>query len=250
MGLFRFFSKFREAPRKWPLPDQPSSSTLDSNRSNSYAVSLGLHPSRAVFRQFLSKLIKEATGENAPSNLKDDLETIMKWLGVQSTDQIGYKQYDEFIYGMVGFVLKENTFATQIWCTIDPESRKAAEYRGRPLNEKITGVMNRLLESEMVKAHPFAEEIFQTERSVKNALSIDPSTIKWCPTCKYHRKSEEYEDVRNGLWRSKFIPPKDNLPCNIAFKTLSVWQVYFSLEQDSRTLFPKDCSYYDKIIFT
>lgn len=76
--------------------------------------------------------------------------------------------------------------------------------------------------------------------------TTEAQNIQWCRTCKHYRKSKEYEDTFKGLWRSESMPRSDKLPCNISLETANVWQLYFSLEPDSRALFPKDCSFYEK----
>jgi hypothetical protein len=77
--------------------------------------------------------------------------------------------------------------------------------------------------------------------------SKDAQTTKWCRNCKHHRKSKEYEDIMKGLWRSKTMPRSDKLPCNIALETSDVWERYYSSELSSRTLFPKDCTFFEKL---
>jgi len=75
--------------------------------------------------------------------------------------------------------------------------------------------------------------------------SSDVQRIKWCRTCKHHRKSREYEDTLSGLWHSDSMPRSDKLPCKIALETAGVWTRYFSSEPSSRTLFPNDCPSYE-----
>jgi len=73
-----------------------------------------------------------------------------------------------------------------------------------------------------------------------------PRDIKWCKTCKYYRKSREYEAIPKGLWRSEAMPRSDRLPCGIALETAGVWGQFYELEPRSRTLFPKDCEFFEK----
>jgi len=74
----------------------------------------------------------------------------------------------------------------------------------------------------------------------------DSQEIKWCKNCRYHRKSKEYEDIMRGIWRSTAIPQSDKLPCIIALKTSEVWKSYFDSEPESRSLFPKECPFFEK----
>lgn len=70
--------------------------------------------------------------------------------------------------------------------------------------------------------------------------------IHWCRTCKHHRKVEEYEDTMKGLWREESMPRSDKLPCKIVLETSPVWEDYYDTEPKSRTLFPKDCLFYER----
>lgn len=72
------------------------------------------------------------------------------------------------------------------------------------------------------------------------------SQIKWCRTCKHHRKVSDYEDTMKGLWREASMPRSDKLPCKIALETSQVWEAYYKTEPKSRSLFPKDCPQYEQ----
>lgn len=75
---------------------------------------------------------------------------------------------------------------------------------------------------------------------------IDVGQIEWCGNCKHHRRSKEFEDHVKGLWRADSIPPRDKLPCNIILETTGVWERHFELQPNSRTLFPKNCPFFEK----
>lgn len=70
--------------------------------------------------------------------------------------------------------------------------------------------------------------------------------IKWCRTCKHHRKVGDYEDTMKGLWHETSIPRSDKLPCRIVLETSQVWEAYYETEPKSRSLFPKDCPQYEQ----
>ena len=76
--------------------------------------------------------------------------------------------------------------------------------------------------------------------------TIDVQNISWCRTCKHYRKSKEYENTFSGLWRSDTMPERYKLPCNIPLEAETVWQGHFSSKPDLRTLFPKDCPFFEK----
>jgi hypothetical protein len=73
----------------------------------------------------------------------------------------------------------------------------------------------------------------------------DNKTIIWCKNCKHYKKSDRYEDIISGSWRSASMPPSRDLPCDIAADASDVWERYFRLELDSRTLYPKDCRLFE-----
>lgn len=70
--------------------------------------------------------------------------------------------------------------------------------------------------------------------------------IRWCQTCKHHRKVPEYEDTMKGLWQEKSMPRSDKLPCKIALETSNVWKAYYETDPKSRSLFPKDCQLFER----
>lgn len=70
--------------------------------------------------------------------------------------------------------------------------------------------------------------------------------IHWCRTCKHHRKVSEYEDTMKGLWHEESRPRSDKLPCKIVLETSQVWDAYYETEPKSRTLFPKDCPFFER----
>jgi len=70
--------------------------------------------------------------------------------------------------------------------------------------------------------------------------------IRWCRTCKHHRKIPEYEDTMKGLWQEESIPRSDKLPCKIVLETSQIWEAYYETEPRSRALFPRDCLFFEK----
>jgi len=89
---------------------------------------------------------------------------------------------------------------------------------------------------------PISLPIWLWHRLVGKAKNPDRSQIKWCKNCKHHRKSDRYEDVIRGLWRSELMPDSRDLPCNIAAEASEVWERYFHSKPNSRALYPKDCT--------
>jgi len=74
---------------------------------------------------------------------------------------------------------------------------------------------------------------------------VDVQQIRWCKNCRHHRKSAQYEDIIHGLWRSNSKPQGGDLPCNITLETSEVWERYFLSKPEIRTLYPKDCAFFE-----
>jgi hypothetical protein len=70
--------------------------------------------------------------------------------------------------------------------------------------------------------------------------------LRWCQYCDHYRPSARYEDIIGGSWRAEAMPDITELPCDIADKTLEVWQRYFLTDLNSRALYPKDCPYFKR----
>jgi len=79
---------------------------------------------------------------------------------------------------------------------------------------------------------------------LKNIISADET--RWCRTCKHHREIAEYEDPLKGLWLAEEMPSTDRLPCSIVHDTSHVWAVHYKTAPGSRTLFPENCSKYER----
>lgn len=75
---------------------------------------------------------------------------------------------------------------------------------------------------------------------------VDVQQIMWCKNCAHFRKLEQYEDIIDGLWRSKSRPQNGDLPCSILPETSEVWERYFLSTPESRPLYPKDCPFFKR----
>lgn len=76
---------------------------------------------------------------------------------------------------------------------------------------------------------------------------VQVKEIKWCRTCKHHRKVSDYEEIMKGLWRETSMPRSDKLPCKIVLETTQVWKTYYETEPKLRSLFPKECPQYERV---
>ena len=78
------------------------------------------------------------------------------------------------------------------------------------------------------------------------ASSSPAKDIRWCRTCRHHRKVPEYENTMTGLWRKESMPRSDKLPCKIVLETSQAWEAYYETEPKSRALFPGDCPFFER----
>lgn len=84
------------------------------------------------------------------------------------------------------------------------------------------------------------------QREIKCGTYVDTKALVWCKTCRHFRKDKGYSDSINGAWRSETLPKPELLPCKIADKSLDTWKAYFMLEMGKRTLYPNNCSQWEK----
>lgn len=69
--------------------------------------------------------------------------------------------------------------------------------------------------------------------------------IPWCKNCKHYRKSKRYENIAGGSWTAESMLPIGELPCAIAEDASDVWENHFNLDRKSRTLYPKNCEFFE-----
>jgi hypothetical protein len=84
------------------------------------------------------------------------------------------------------------------------------------------------------------------KKEIASTTGIDPRHLRWCKTCKSYRKIEKYDDLDHGIWRNEQLPDSSYIPCEIIDETIDVWQRYFGLNRQNRTLFPQDCPKWTK----
>ncbi|MCD2453177.1 hypothetical protein GO003_022600 [Methylicorpusculum oleiharenae] len=76
--------------------------------------------------------------------------------------------------------------------------------------------------------------------------SKEAKEVVWCKNCKHHKKSKKFEDTISGLWRSEEMPDEELLPCEIACEAADTWSDYFETTPSNRSLYPKDCEYFER----
>ena len=103
---------------------------------------------RVTWRMYLEELISDATRENAPEQLKTDLQITLKWLGIGSVEEIDELQFEQFSHGFEAYLREKKTPVAAMWYKSLESLLKAAQavpYKGNSLNEEICGVMDRLI---------------------------------------------------------------------------------------------------------
>jgi hypothetical protein len=104
--------------------------------------------------QFLGELLRDAEHEAAPAQLKADAQTTLKWLGIEKTEDLKTSHHEKFAIGFEQY-LREGTAPSpglarvfvqfKQWLTKLYETIKGL---GKPINEDIRGVFDRLLAEE------------------------------------------------------------------------------------------------------
>ncbi len=123
--------------------------------------------------QFLDEMTRDAVHPDATDQLRDDMASVLKWLGVDHTDQIGTDQHEQFARGFEAYLMEgkapsaalETTFARfKAWLTAI--YRNLAGLRVE-LSPEIRGVMDRLLATD--DAIRRAQADAKTQRLFKTA---------------------------------------------------------------------------------
>lgn len=55
---------------------------------------------------FLDELTRDATGADAPAQLRDDLAAVLKWMGVKDASEIGVEQHEMFARGFEAYLME------------------------------------------------------------------------------------------------------------------------------------------------
>lgn len=100
---------------------------------------------------WLEELMADAQRQEAPQGLKDDAQATLKWLGVQTADQIGTAQHEQFARAAEAYFMEGKTPSRGLaaifsrfkeWLTRIYQSVSQLD---TPINPEIRGVFDRLL---------------------------------------------------------------------------------------------------------
>lgn len=141
-----------------PGPDEPrGSATFDKNRNviinlfKTADLSTFLHESGHVFLEIMGDL---AQADGAPTKVKDDYSSLLKWLGVESRDQIKTEHHEQLARGFEAYLMEgkaptqalRSAFAQiKTWLLAIYKSAKKLDVE---LNDDIRNVFDRWLATE------------------------------------------------------------------------------------------------------
>jgi hypothetical protein len=101
--------------------------------------------------QFLEDLMADAMHEKAPGQMKDDADTVLRWLGAKSAEDIKTKHHEKFARGFEQY-LREGVAPSaglahvfqqfKTWLTAVYQTLRGL---GRPISDDIRGVFDRML---------------------------------------------------------------------------------------------------------
>lgn len=103
---------------------------------------------------WLDELARDASGDGAPPALRDDLNAVLKWLKVESADQIGTEQHEQFARGFEAYLMEGRAPSLGLATAFRKfKTWLVAIYKGVaglkvPMNDQIRGVMDRLVATE------------------------------------------------------------------------------------------------------
>jgi GNAT superfamily N-acetyltransferase len=132
-----------------------------------------LHESGHFFLEVMGDLSQH---EGASEDLKSDYDTVLKWLGVESRDQIGREQHEQFARGFEAYLMEGkaptsalrkafNTFKTWLIHVYTHAKNLNVE-----MSDEVRGVMDRLLSS--------GEETTQAQSDMhQEPLFTDPKSF-------------------------------------------------------------------------
>lgn len=82
---------------------------------------------------------------------------------------------------------------------------------------------------------------------------IYQTEIVWCLNCRHYQERKGWNKgisffsmKGTGDHTLKLKPPNDKLPCQIPTEACSTWDHFYSLSKDSRALYPRDCSLFER----
>lgn len=139
--------------------------TLGQNRA---IVTLFAGADRSTFMHemghlWLDELARDAGRANVPQALKDDLGTVLRWLGVDKAEDIGVAQHEQWAQGFEQYLREGRAPSNTLARAFDSFKRWLTDlYRtvtglGRPITDDIRAVMDRMLATDRELAEIVAD---------------------------------------------------------------------------------------------
>jgi diguanylate cyclase (GGDEF)-like protein len=146
----RKFDQKNEDDVRGSISFSPAGAIISLSKSKD--ASTFFHESGHYFLEVLGSL---SSRENAPKQIKDDFDAILKWMGVESKDQIGVEQHEKWARGFEAYIMEgkapskalQSAFARfKVWLVSVYRNLKNLNVQ---LTPEIRGVMDRLLATDL-----------------------------------------------------------------------------------------------------
>jgi hypothetical protein len=153
---------------------------------------------------FLDQLARDAQLENVPQALKDDLGTVLRWLGVDRVEDIGVPQHEQWARGFEQYLMSGKAPSSALVKAFQAfKEWLGAIYRslrdlGEPLPDEIRGVMDRMLatDAEIADRAPKTKEEAWAALSKREPEPTPPTRGK-----PEHPASLQPQEIPEGLAR-------------------------------------------------
>lgn len=154
---------------------------------------------------FLDQLARDAQLENVPQALKDDLGSVLRWLGVDRVEDIGVPQHEQWARGFEQYLASGEAPSNALVKAFQAfKEWLGAIYRslrdlGEPLPDDIRGVMDRMLATDAEIAERRAPKSKEEAWAELARQETEPAPA--APAKAEHPASLQPQDIPEGLVR-------------------------------------------------
>lgn len=146
--------------------------TLMKNANASTAV-------HELGHEWLAQMLRDAEREKAPEGLKADRDTLLKWFGVEKTEDIATKHHEKFARGFEQY-LREGVAPSQQLARVFAKFKEyltriyqTLKGLGQPINDDIRRVFDRMLEQNPERVMVAAEREAKPEFHERHAEAAE-----------------------------------------------------------------------------
>lgn len=137
---------------------------------------------------WLDELVRDAAHTTAPSGLKDDMATVLKWLEVDKAEDIGVAQHEKWAQGFEQY-LSEGRAPSKALAAVFERFKdwlktvyQNMRQLGAPVNDEIRGVMDRMLANDrdiaqMIADLPPRAKEDAIRGAIANVISDEPVRV-------------------------------------------------------------------------